>query len=107
MRALLYGAAAVGGAVLGMATRSSSVEECRGPSTSQDCFLVTTREPSFAAGMPIAGVAIAAAVLDFAMTSRRAKSASRSTASRAELRLNVTATPWDGRVTLHVLRVGF
>lgn len=107
VRAILYGAAAVGGAVLGMGTSSSSVEECRGPATSQDCFLVTTEKPSFAAGMPVAGVAIAAALLDFAMTSRRAKATARSTAVRAQWLSNVTAGPRFGSVRVHVLRVGF
>jgi hypothetical protein len=110
LRGVLYGLAAAGGAVMGMATTSSDAEVCRATGGLQDCFTRTTKEPSFPAGMAIAGGVVAIAAIDYLMTSKRAGSASRSSAAadrRAQLTLDVAASPADGRVTLNFLRVRF
>jgi hypothetical protein len=108
IRGALYAIAAVGGVVLGSGKTSSEAEECRNAGGGQDCFIVTTTKPSFAAGIPIAGAALAIGLIDAVMTSKTAGSASRSASARllgATSRL--TVSPVDGRATVSLLRLSF
>jgi hypothetical protein len=50
----------------------TSYEVCRGPTGQTDCFLHTeTYYPARAIGLGVVGVAVAAAILDVVLTSRR------------------------------------